>query len=129
MDTNHPRVKERRVLIGMSQERLGELLGLTFQQVQKYERGANRIGASRLWDLSQVLCVSVAYFFEDMGADTAAHSPRLLDGGTPDIDRDEFHADPHVVMMARRIRPLDMQKRSVVLNVINALCGDQAAAE
>ncbi|MGB1026977.1 MAG: helix-turn-helix domain-containing protein, partial [Rhodospirillaceae bacterium] len=56
------RVRLRRTLLGMSQEKLGEAIGLTFQQVQKYERGANRIGASRLWDLSRVLDVPMSYF-------------------------------------------------------------------
>ncbi len=60
------RVRLRRTLLGMSQERLGEALGLTFQQVQKYERGVNRIGASRLYDLSRVLDVSISFFFDDM---------------------------------------------------------------
>lgn len=69
------RVRLRRTLLGMSQEKLGEALGLTFQQVQKYERGANRIGASRLWDLSRVLDVPMSYFFEDMDDDTVQHSP------------------------------------------------------
>lgn len=65
------RVRLRRTLLGMSQEKLGEAIGLTFQQVQKYERGANRIGASRLFDLSRVLDVPVAYFFEDLQAEPA----------------------------------------------------------
>src|SRR5579862_1779426 len=60
------RVRLRRTLLGMSQEKLGEAIGLTFQQVQKYERGANRVGASRLYDLSQVLDVPVSYFFEEI---------------------------------------------------------------
>ena len=60
------RVRMRRTLLGMSQEKLGEAIGLTFQQVQKYERGANRIGASRLFDLSKVLDVPVSFFFEEM---------------------------------------------------------------
>lgn len=60
------RVRLRRTLLGMSQERLGQAIGLTFQQVQKYERGANRVGASRLYELSRVLDVAVSYFFEDM---------------------------------------------------------------
>src|ERR1700722_3677384 len=60
------RVRLRRTLLGMSQEKLGNAIGLTFQQVQKYERGANRIGASRLYDLSHVLDVPVSYFFEEM---------------------------------------------------------------
>lgn len=60
------RVRLRRMLLGFSQEKLGDALGLTFQQVQKYERGANRIGASRLFDLSRVLDVPVSFFFDDM---------------------------------------------------------------
>src|SRR5919112_1074553 len=60
------RVRLRRTLMGMSQERLGEALGLTFQQVQKYERGVNRIGASRLFDLARVLDVPIGFFFDDM---------------------------------------------------------------
>lgn len=60
------RVRLRRTLLGMSQERLGEALGLTFQQIQKYERGVNRIGASRLFDLSRVLDVPISFFFDDM---------------------------------------------------------------
>ena len=60
------RIRLRRTLMGMSQERLGEALGLTFQQVQKYERGVNRVGASRLFDLSRVLDVPIAFFFDDM---------------------------------------------------------------
>jgi transcriptional regulator with XRE-family HTH domain len=60
------RIRLRRTLMGMSQERLGEALGLTFQQVQKYERGVNRVGASRLYDLSRVLDVPISFFFDDM---------------------------------------------------------------
>jgi len=60
------RVRLRRTLLGLSQEKLGEAVGLTFQQIQKYERGANRIGASRMYDLSHVLDVPVSFFFEDM---------------------------------------------------------------
>ena len=60
------RVRFRRMLLGMSQEKLGEKLGLTFQQVQKYEKGINRIGASRLFDLSQVLGVPVQFFYEEL---------------------------------------------------------------
>lgn len=59
------RVRLRRTLLGMSQEKLGEAIGLTFQQVQKYERGANRIGSSRLYELSRVLDVPVSFFFDD----------------------------------------------------------------
>ena len=58
------RVRLRRMLIGMSQEKLGEMLGLTFQQVQKYEKGVNRIGAGRLFHISQILSVPIDYFYE-----------------------------------------------------------------
>ena len=57
------RVRMRRKVLGMSQEKLGEQLGITFQQVQKYEKGANRIGASRLQTISQVLDMPISYFF------------------------------------------------------------------
>jgi transcriptional regulator with XRE-family HTH domain len=60
------RIRLRRTLLGLSQERLGDALGLTFQQVQKYERGVNRVGASRLFDLSRVLDVPISFFFDDM---------------------------------------------------------------
>src|SRR5262249_22907573 len=58
------RVRMRRMMLGMSQEKLGDALGLTFQQVQKYEKGTNRIGASRVQQISQILQVPVAFFFE-----------------------------------------------------------------
>ncbi len=74
------RVKLRRTLLGMSQEKLGEAIGLTFQQVQKYERGLNRIGASRLYDISKVLEVSIGFFFEEMDEQVAERSPRMLAG-------------------------------------------------
>jgi transcriptional regulator with XRE-family HTH domain len=60
------RIRLRRTLMGMSQERLGEALGLTFQQVQKYERGVNRVGASRLFDLSRILDVPISFFYDNM---------------------------------------------------------------
>jgi transcriptional regulator with XRE-family HTH domain len=62
------RVRIRRMLIGMSQEKLGDLLGLTFQQVQKYEKGINRIGAGRLFEISRILDVPVNFFYDGVGA-------------------------------------------------------------
>ena len=76
------RVRQRRTLLGMSQEKLSDALGLTFQQVQKYERGANRIGASRLYDISRVLDVPVSYFYEDMPASVVACAPSAVIAGT-----------------------------------------------
>lgn len=65
------RLRQRRVLAGLSQEKLARMVGITFQQVQKYERGANRIVASRLYQLANVLDVPVSYFFEDMSEQAA----------------------------------------------------------
>ena len=69
------RVRMRRMMLGMSQEKLGNALGLTFQQVQKYEKGTNRIGASRLQQIAQILQVQVAFFFE--GAPTVGPGTRV----------------------------------------------------
>ena len=86
------RVRLRRTLLGWSQEKLAQALGLTFQQVQKYERGANRIGASRLFDLGRVLDVPVSFFFDDMPAGSG--SSMLGAAEAPS----EYETDP----MARR---------------------------
>lgn len=64
------RIRLRRTMLGMSQEKLGEALGITFQQVQKYEKGTNRVGASRLQNIAAILGVPVAFFFEDAPGDT-----------------------------------------------------------
>jgi len=72
------RVRQRRKLVGLSQTELGQELGLTFQQIQKYERGANRIGASRLYQIAQILQVTVNFFFEDM---------------PPELESDGVHLD------------------------------------
>ncbi|MFP6730994.1 MAG: helix-turn-helix domain-containing protein [Alphaproteobacteria bacterium] len=85
------RVRLRRTLLGMSQEKLGDALGLTFQQVQKYERGVNRIGSSRLFHLSQILDVPISFFFDDM--------PELTDDALPGFaekKQAEFVPDPLV---------------------------------
>ena len=84
------RVRLRRQMLGMSQERLGTELGLTFQQVQKYERGANRIGASRLWQLSRVLDVLPEFFYDTTDPVRAPAMP----GGFAEPPADAFDADP-----------------------------------
>jgi transcriptional regulator with XRE-family HTH domain len=72
------RVRMRRMMISLSQEKLGDALGLTFQQVQKYEKGTNRIGASRLSEIAQILQVPVAFFFEGAPrSDTAANDDTM----------------------------------------------------
>ena len=92
------RIRLRRTLLGMSQEQLGNALNITFQQVQKYERGANRVSASRLWDISQIIDVPISYFFEEMSDTTIKASPRKMAPGSADSIAVDDVKDP----MARR---------------------------
>jgi len=84
------RIRLRRNMLGLSQEKLGEAIGLTFQQVQKYERGANRVGASRLHELSRVLDVPVSFFFDNMDPVRAPAIP----GGFAEGPAEAFDSDP-----------------------------------
>ncbi|MGE5504295.1 MAG: helix-turn-helix domain-containing protein [Actinomycetota bacterium] len=90
------RVRLRRTLLGMSQEKLGEMIGLTFQQVQKYERGANRISCSRLFDLARVLDVPVSFFYDDMPEEVQQQSPVHIIKGPTHLAEEvaPFEADP-----------------------------------
>ena len=88
------RVRFRRLYLGMSQSKLARELGLTFQQIQKYERGLNRISASRLYDLTRVLDVPVSFFFDDMPEELSRDkSARGLDRGTGALDQNSL-TDP-----------------------------------
>jgi len=84
------RVRLRRILLGMSQERLAEQLGLTFQQVQKYEKGINRIGASRLFDLAHVLGVPVQFFYEQAPSADGTGQPS---GGFSESEADAYMSE------------------------------------
>ena len=88
------RVRQRRTLLGMSQEKLGDAVGLTFQQIQKYERGTNRIGASRLYEFSRILDVSPGYFFEDMTEETAKGKSRKPRKGLAEGAQTAFDVGP-----------------------------------
>ena len=93
------RIRLRRTLLGMSQEKLANLLGLTFQQVQKYEKGMNRVGASRLWDISKVLETPIGFFYEDMDKDVANQSPRTFSSNNEqqlffEEEGTDFSSDP-----------------------------------
>lgn len=80
------RIRLRRMLLGISQEKLASALGLTFQQVQKYERGTNRVGASRLFHLSQILQVPVNFFFEDLSENLSGNQDEPLTSANLDND-------------------------------------------
>lgn len=84
------RIQVRRQMLGLTQEKLASLLGLTFQQVQKYEKGGNRIGASRMWDIAKVLGVNVEFFYADMPEDISHQSPRnLINSNTQNLQDED----------------------------------------
>lgn len=124
------RVRLRRMLIGMSQEKLGELLGLTFQQVQKYEKGANRIGASRLFDISTILGVPVSYFFDDLpNTDTAVRKTNGL-AAAADVDAGpymmEFVSSAEGFQLVRAFTKItDPRVRKRMLELVKSLTGEE----
>jgi transcriptional regulator with XRE-family HTH domain len=128
------RVRLRRTLLGMSQEKLGEAIGLTFQQVQKYERGANRVGASRLFDLSRVLDVPVSFFFDDMSDDTSLQSPRMMVAGLVDEQAVSLDVDPMtkretLELVRAYYRITDPQVRKRVFELAKALANASDGAD
>lgn len=92
------RIRLRRNLLGWSQEKLGDLLGLTFQQIQKYEKGMNRVSASRLWDFSVVMETPVSFFYDDMDKRVAKQSPRMFSNPEAQVclreENEAFNTDP-----------------------------------
>jgi transcriptional regulator with XRE-family HTH domain len=115
------RVKMRRMLVGMSQEKLGEQLGLTFQQVQKYEKGANRIGASRLWDLSRILEVPPRYFFEGARAATGQAAEGFTESAQPDYVLDFVQSSEGVQLIKAFIQIKDENVRRGIVNLAKTL--------
>ncbi len=123
------RVRLRRMLIGMSQERLGELLGLTFQQVQKYEKGTNRIGASRLYQISQFLGAPVQFFFEDISGEAAHAGHAEPQAGFAERDSApfvmEFVSSAEGLELNRSYaRIADMRVRKRILELVRCLAED-----
>ena len=94
------RVRMRRIMLGISQEKLGEALGLTFQQVQKYEKGTNRVGASRLQQISEILQVPVSFLFEG-GPSGASSAGGFTEGSSPTYVSD-FLATSEGLALTRR---------------------------
>ncbi len=112
------RVRQRRALLGLNQPALGEALGLTFQQIQKYERGENRIGASNLWKLTQVLDVQVSFFFDGMAEDQAGPTPS---------DSDRLHKRETLKLVRAYYRITDPKARHSLFELVKALAkmGDE----
>ncbi|MCQ8183850.1 helix-turn-helix domain-containing protein [Parvularcula maris] len=127
------RVRLRRMMQGISQDKLGEELGLTFQQVQKYEKGVNRIGASRLYEIARILSVPVQFFYDDYGDGPEtligfAETQRKFGGAEAKDERGDFLATlstPEGMQLCRAFSKIkDYQVRRRVLDLVKAL-GDE----
>src|SRR5688572_6045392 len=118
------RVRLRRMLVGMSQERLGELLGLTFQQVQKYEKGVNRIGAGRLYELANILGVPVSFFYEDIAA-PANGTPSAMPGGEPPPVMEFVSSGEGLQLSLAFMKIRDQKIRRKILELMRSLAEDE----
>lgn len=120
------RVRMRRMLLGMSQEKLGEHLGLTFQQVQKYEKGVNRIGASRLYEMAKVLGVAVQFFYEEAPGDSPAKSNLPGFSETPDESYVvEFLSSREGLELNKAfVKITDPRLRRTVIDLVRSLSGE-----
>ena len=121
------RVRLRRVFLGYSQEKLANALGLTFQQIQKYERGANRISASKLYELSRILSVPVTYFFEgvesegEAGASTGQDAGAAAAGAIHSSDPDFTNQRETLQLISSYYRIPDAKVRAEVLSLLKTL--------
>jgi transcriptional regulator with XRE-family HTH domain len=124
------RVRMRRMMLGMSQEKLGDALALTFQQVQKYEKGTNRIGASRLQQISQILQVPVAFFFE--GAPVlpeGAPSEGLQEAPSPAYVSDFLATSDGLSLTKAFMRIPDPKLRRRIVDLVQQIAGGDAESQ
>ena len=116
------RVRMRRIMLGMSQEKLGDALSLTFQQVQKYEKGTNRIGASRLQHISNILQVPVAFFFE--GAPSVPGAPHAKSTApSPDYVADFLATSAGLELIKAFTRIKDAKLRRRIVDLVEEIAG------
>ena len=123
------RVRLRRMLIGMSQERLGELLGLTFQQVQKYEKGVNRIGAGRLYEIAGILGVPISFFYDDIEEDASRGAVSLGGGGEPSPVMNFMSSAEGIQLSVAFMRVKDVKVRRKILDLVRSLSKEDEAIE
>jgi len=122
------RVRLRRIMLGLSQDKLGDALGLTFQQVQKYEKGVNRIGASRIFELSKILEVPVQYFYDDFDSRTGV-SYGFAETSGNDAFMELLHS-PEGVQLCRHFADIsDAKVRKRVLDLVKTLADGGVKAE
>src|ERR1700753_1620038 len=119
------RVRMRRMMLSMSQEKLGDALGLTFQQVQKYEKGTNRIGASRLQQISHILQVPVSFFFEGAPANiTAPHEEGVGEAPSPAYVSDFLATSDGLALTKAFMRISDMKLRRRIVDLVEQIAVD-----
>lgn len=122
------RVRLRRMLLGMSQDKLGELLGLTFQQIQKYEKGVNRIGASRIFELSRILEVPIQYFFDDIYGVKSEPAYGFAESASREESVMQLLHTSEGVELCRRFSEIrDPNVRKRVLDLVKALAEGEVA--
>ncbi|BDA87078.1 transcriptional regulator [Aureimonas sp. SA4125] len=122
------RVRLRRTMLGMSQEKLGEALGITFQQIQKYEKGSNRIGASRLQRITEVLNVPVSFFFEDVPGALTDGAGGLGEPSGPDYVVDFLSTAEGLQLNRAFVKISDPKVRRRIIDLVRSL-GDSADGE
>ena len=115
------RVRLRRMLLGMSQERLGESMGLTFQQVQKYEKGVNRIGASRLFQISKILDVPVQFFFEEAPHAEGRSTPGMAEPDSETFILEFLNSREGLELNRAFVKIADPKVRKSVVDLVRAL--------
>jgi len=120
------RVRMRRMLAGVSQEKLGEALGLTFQQVQKYEKGSNRISASRLQQIAKMLDVPVAYFFDGAPTDDMPTAAGFADSSSTAYVSDFLATSEGVQLTKAFVRIKDGKVRRRIVDLVEALAEEGA---
>jgi transcriptional regulator with XRE-family HTH domain len=119
------RIRMRRKELGISQERLAESIGLTFQQVQKYERAANRVSASKLWEMSRALSTNISYFYEGLGDGLA-----VLGSNLPRETLHDFLLTPEGMELATVFPKIAKGRvRRKVLELVRAMAGEADAPE
>jgi transcriptional regulator with XRE-family HTH domain len=119
------RVRMRRLMLGMSQEKLGERLGLTFQQVQKYEKGTNRIGASRLQHISQILKVPVSFFFEGVSGPAKQGEDGSSKAPVADYVSEFLSSSDGLALTKAFTNIKDSKLRRRVVDLVEEIAGDQ----